>query len=165
MGKRAGDRGTTVEAPAVIDLADTRLRCVTVHGYRRAYRMVGTGPVLLLLHGIGDSSESWLPVLSALARHHTVVAPDLLGHGASDKPRADYAVAAYANGMRDLLDVLGSRPPPPWSATPWAAGWPAQLAYQFPERCERLVLVAARERAPTCRPCCDWPRPRWPASS
>jgi pimeloyl-ACP methyl ester carboxylesterase len=147
MGKRAGDRGTTVEAPAVIDLADTRLRCVTVHGYRRAYRMVGTGPVLLLLHGIGDSSESWLPVLSALARHHTVVAPDLLGHGASDKPRADYAVAAYANRMRDLLDVLGIE-----AATmvghSLGGGVAAQLAYQFPERCERLVLVAAGGSGP-----------------
>ena len=41
---------------------------------------------------------------------HTVIAPDLLGHGESDKPRADYSVAAYANGMRDLLDVLGIEP-------------------------------------------------------
>ena len=130
------------EPSAVVDLADSRLRYVTVHGYRRAYRMAGTGPVLLLLHGIGDSSESWLPVMHALARHHTVIAPDLLGHGASDKPRADYAVAAYANGMRDLLDVLGIE-----SATlvghSLGGGVAAQFAYQFPERCERLVLVAS----------------------
>ena len=56
--------------------------------------MAGTGPALLLLQGIGDSSESWLPVFAALARHHTVVAPDLPGHGASDTPRAGYAAAA-----------------------------------------------------------------------
>jgi pimeloyl-ACP methyl ester carboxylesterase len=142
MGKGAGSTATTAEAPSVIDLAETRLRFVTVHGYRRAYRMAGSGPVLLLLHGIGDSSESWLPVMSALARHHTVIAPDLLGHGASDKPRADYAVAAYANGMRDLLDLLGVD-----AATivghSLGGGVAAQLAYQFPERCERLVLVAS----------------------
>jgi pimeloyl-ACP methyl ester carboxylesterase len=142
MGKQAGEPTRTPEAPAVVDLADSRLRYVTVHGYRRAYRMAGTGPVLLLLHGIGDSSESWLPVMYALARHHTVIAPDLLGHGASDKPRADYAVAAYANGMRDLLDVLGIE-----SATlvghSLGGGVAAQFAYQFPERCERLVLVAS----------------------
>ena len=130
------------EPSAVVDLADSRLRYVTVHGYRRAYRMAGTGPVLLLLHGIGDSSQSWLPVMHALARHHTVIAPDLLGHGASDKPRADYAVAAYANGMRDLLDMLGIE-----SATlvghSLGGGVAAQFAYQFPERCERLVLVAS----------------------
>ena len=142
MGTGAGPGASTAEAPAVIDLAETRLRYVTVHGYRRAYRSAGTGPVLLLVHGIGDSSESWLPVMAALARHHTVIAPDLLGPGASDKPRADYAVAAYANGMRDLLDVLGID-----AATlvghSLGGGVAAQFAYQFPERCERLVLVAS----------------------
>ncbi|HEY7069884.1 MAG TPA: alpha/beta fold hydrolase [Acidimicrobiales bacterium] len=142
MGQKAGDPIPTPETAEVVDLAGSRVRHVTVHGYRRAYRMAGTGPVLLLLHGIGDSSESWLPVLHALARDHTVIAPDLLGHGASDKPRADYAVAAYANGMRDLLDVLGIE-----SATlvghSLGGGVAAQFAYQFPERCERLVLVAS----------------------
>src|SRR5215510_14019559 len=142
MGQRAGELIPTPETAEVLDLADTRLRYVTVHGYRRAYRLAGTGPVLLLLHGIGDSSESWLPGMHARARDHTVLAPDLLGHGASDKPRADYAVAAYANGMRDLLDVLGIE-----SATlvghSLGGGVAAQFAYQFPERCERLVLVAS----------------------
>jgi pimeloyl-ACP methyl ester carboxylesterase len=121
---------------------DTSLRHRTVHGYRRAYRMAGSGPAVLLLHGIGDSSESWVPVMADLARDHTVVAPDLLGHGGSDKPRADYSVAAYANGMRDLLTVLGIG-----SATvvghSLGGGVAAQLAYQYPERCERLVLVAS----------------------
>ncbi|EUA54765.1 alpha/beta hydrolase fold family protein [Mycobacterium xenopi 4042] len=45
-------------------------------------------------------------VQAKLAQRFTVIAPDLLGHGQSDKPRADYSVAAYANGMRDLLSVL-----------------------------------------------------------
>ena len=138
---RGRSKSSTAEAPAVIDLAETRLRYVTVHGYRRAYRSAGTGPVLLLVHGIGDSSESWLPVMAALARHHTVIAPDLLGHGAPDKPSADYAVAAYANGMRDLLDVLGFDTATLVGHSPGAA-W-SQFAYQFPERCERLVLVAS----------------------
>lgn len=136
------------------DIDDDRLRHRTVHGYRRAYRMMGSGPALLLLHGIGDSSESWLPVMHRLARTHTVVAPDLLGHGGSDKPRADYAVPAYANGMRDLLDVLGIE-----RATvvghSLGGGVAAQMAYQFPERCERLVLVASggagREVTPLLR--------------
>ena len=85
--------------------AETDVRFRTIHGHRRAYRLLGNGPALLLLHGIGDSSESWLPLLDSLAEHYTVIAPDLLGHGQSDMPRADYSVAAYANGMRDLLDV------------------------------------------------------------
>ena len=77
----------------------------TIHGYKRAFRIAGSGPALLLIHGIGDNSVAWEPVHSRLARRFTVIAPDLLGHGQSDKPRADYSIAAYANGMRDLLSV------------------------------------------------------------
>lgn len=114
----------------------------TIHGYRRAYRMMGSGPPLLLLHGIGDSSASWVPIMPALAEHHTVIAPDFLGHGNSDKPRADYSAAAFANGMRDLLEVLDID-----RATvvghSLGGGIAAQVAYQYPERCERLVLVSS----------------------
>ncbi|WP_406144321.1 alpha/beta fold hydrolase [Streptomyces sp. NBC_01012] len=114
----------------------------TIHGYRRAYRIAGEGPAILLIHGIGDSSETWAEVIPELARHHTVIAPDLLGHGASDKPRADYSVAAYANGIRDLLGVLGIE-----RATlvghSLGGGVAMQFAYQYPERTDRLVLVSA----------------------
>jgi pimeloyl-ACP methyl ester carboxylesterase len=113
-----------------------------VHGYRRAFVHVGRGPALLLLHGIGDSSETWREIIPILARTHTVIAPDLLGHGRSDKPRADYSVAAYANGMRDLISVLGVD-----RATvighSLGGGVAMQFAYQYPERCERLVLVSS----------------------
>jgi pimeloyl-ACP methyl ester carboxylesterase len=118
-----------------------RLHHRTVHGYRRAFVMGGSGPALLFIHGIGDSSETWRQVLPEMARDHTVVAPDLLGHGASDKPRADYSIAAYTCGMRDLLSVLDID-----RATvighSLGGGVAMQFAYQFPERCERLVLVS-----------------------
>ncbi len=114
----------------------------TIHGYRRAYRMAGSGPAVLLLHGIGDSSATWRDLIPRLARDHTVIAPDLLGHGASDKPRADYAVAAYANGMRDLLGVLGIDRVTVVGHS-LGGGVAMQFAYQFPERTERLVLVGA----------------------
>ena len=78
----------------------------TIHGYKRAYRIAGSGPAILLIHGIGDNSTTWNAIQAKLAQRFTVIAPDLLGHGRSDKPRADYSVAAYANGMRDLLSVL-----------------------------------------------------------
>ncbi len=130
---------------------DTSIRTVTIHGYDRAYRMAGSGPALLLLHGIGDSSEGWEPLMAALAQRHTVIAPDLLGHGRSAKPRADYSVAAYANGMRDLLDVLDVD-----SATvvghSLGGGVAAQFGYQYPERCERLVLVASGGVGPEVNP-------------
>jgi pimeloyl-ACP methyl ester carboxylesterase len=133
---------------------DTTTRFATVHGHERAYRMCGDGPVLLLLHGIGDSSASWVPLMRPLAERFTVIAPDLLGHGESAKPRADYSVAAYANGMRDLLDILGFD-----TATvvghSLGGGVAAQLAYQHPTRVERLVLVSsggvAREVSPFLR--------------
>lgn len=121
---------------------EPRTRHRIVHGYRRAYRLAGQGPVLVLIHGIGDSSATWAELIPDLARTHTVLAPDLLGHGASDKPRADYSVAAYANGIRDLLTTLGIE-----SATlvghSLGGGVAMQFAYQFPERTERLILVSA----------------------
>src|SRR4051812_33301506 len=104
--------------------------------------MVGSGPPLLLIHGIGDSSETWLEVIPELARRHTVIAPDLLGHGESAKPRADYAVAAYACGMRDLLSVLDVDRVTVVGHS-LGGGIALQFAYQFPERCERLVLVGS----------------------
>ena len=121
---------------------ELELRYRVVHGYRRAFRMAGSGPALVLIHGIGDSSATWAELIPDLARSHTVIAPDLLGHGASDKPRADYSVAAYANGVRDLLTTLGIE-----SATlvghSLGGGVAMQFAYQFPERTERLILVSA----------------------
>jgi pimeloyl-ACP methyl ester carboxylesterase len=118
-----------------------------VHGYRRAFRVAGSGSPVVLLHGIGDSSITWAHVMPALARNHLVIAPDLLGHGHSDKPRADYSVAAYANGVRDLLGVLGISQA---SIVGHSLGGAVamQFAYQFPERTERLVLVCPSAAGP-----------------
>src|SRR5271170_6289017 len=114
----------------------------TIHGYRRAFRIAGSGPVILLIHGIGDNSTTWTTVQSKLAQRFTVIAVDLLGHGQSDKPRADYSIAAYANGMRDLLSILDIE-----RATvvghSLGGGVAMQFAYQFPQLVERLVLVGA----------------------
>jgi pimeloyl-ACP methyl ester carboxylesterase len=115
---------------------------ITIHGYRRAYVRAGSGPALLLIHGIGDSSDTWRPVVEQLAEHYTVIAPDLLGHGRSEKPRADYSVAGFANGMRDLLSVLEVDRVTVVGHS-LGGGVAAQFAYQFPDRCERLVLVGS----------------------
>src|SRR3954451_8216254 len=113
-----------------------------VHGHRRAFAPAGEGPPLLLLHGIGNSAQTWAGVVDRLAGSHTVLAPDLLGHGSSEQPRGDYSVAGYANGMRDLLSVLDIE-----QATvvghSLGGGIALQFAYQFPERCQRLVLVGS----------------------
>jgi pimeloyl-ACP methyl ester carboxylesterase len=131
-----------------------RVESHVVHGYKRVFRIAGSGPPLLLVHGIGDSSETWRTVIPRLARRHLVIAPDLLGHGRSAKPRADYSVAAYANGMRDLLGVLGIDRVTLVGHS-LGGGVAMQFAYQFPERTERLVLVASggagREVSPLLR--------------
>jgi pimeloyl-ACP methyl ester carboxylesterase len=107
-----------------------------------SYRIGGEGPVLVLVHGIAGSSETWRDVLPGLAEHFTVLAPDLLGHGQSAKPRGDYSLGAYASGIRDLMTALGYE-----GATfighSLGGGVAMQLAYQFPERCERIVLVSS----------------------
>lgn len=114
----------------------------TIHGYRRAFRIAGSGPAILLIHGIGDNSTTWHAVQTALAQRFTVIAPDLLGHGQSDKPRADYSVAAYANGMRDLLSVLDIDRVTVVGHS-LGGGVAMQFAYQFPQLLDRLILVGA----------------------
>lgn len=112
----------------------------TIHGYRRAFRIAGSGPAILLIHGIGDNSTTWAAVQAKLAQRFTVIAVDLLGHGQSDKPRADYSAAAYANGMRDLLSVLDIERVTVIGHS-LGGGVAMQFAYQFPQLVERLVLV------------------------
>lgn len=134
-----------------IEADDLAPRKKVVHGYERAYRMAGRGPALLFIHGIGDDSSTWLDVLAALSGEFTVIAPDLLGHGESAKPRADYSVAAYACGMRDLLSVLDIDKVTVVGHS-LGGGVAMQFAYQFPERCERLVLVGSGGIGPGVHP-------------
>lgn len=113
---------------------------VQLHGQHVAYRRCGTGPVLLLIHGMAGSSDTWAAVLPLLAEHFTVLAPDLPGHGQSDKAPGDYSLGSYATTLRDLMAVLDIE-----RATivgqSLGGGIAMQFAYQFPECCDRLVLV------------------------
>jgi len=117
-------------------------RTARIHGHDVSYRMAGSGPTVVLVHGIAGSSTTWRAVMPALAERYTVIAPDLMGHGQSAKPRGDYSLGAYASGIRDLLAVLGQE-----RATvvghSLGGGVAMQFAYQFPERVQRLVLVAS----------------------
>jgi pimeloyl-ACP methyl ester carboxylesterase len=115
-------------------------RAITVNGERVVYRRAGRGPLLLLVHGMAGSSETWRHVMPALAKRFTVLAPDLLGQGQSDKPRGDYSLGAHANTLRDLLDALAYERATVIGQS-LGGGVAMQFAYQFPERCERLVLV------------------------
>ena len=100
---------------------------------------------------MAGSSATWKPVISGLAETCTVIAPDLLGHGTSAKPRGDYSLGAYASLLRDLLLSLGHD-----TATvvgqSLGGGIAMQFAYQFPERCDRLVLVSSGGLGPEVHP-------------
>jgi pimeloyl-ACP methyl ester carboxylesterase len=115
---------------------------LTLYGNRTSFRTGGSGPVIVLVHGITGSSAHWEPLLPLLAERYTVIAPDLLGHGRSAKPRGDYSLGAYATGIRDLLIALG-HPKATVAGHSLGGGIAMQFSYQFPERCERLVLVSS----------------------
>jgi len=122
----------------------TRLdvREISLHGNRVSYRAGGDGPLLVLVHGITSSSASWEPVLPALAERFTILAPDLLGHGQSDKPSGDYSLGSHACILRDLILALGHGPGTIVGHS-LGGGIAMQLGYQFPELMERLVLVSS----------------------
>jgi len=123
-------------------VASVELQHIDIHGHDLAYRIGGEGPVILLVHGMAGSSATWRWVMPTLAERFTVIAPDLVGHGQSEKPRGDYSLGAFATGLRDLLLALGHE-----RATligqSLGGGVAMQFAYQYPERCERLGLVSS----------------------
>jgi pimeloyl-ACP methyl ester carboxylesterase len=118
------------------------VRHVEIHGHQVAYRLEGSGETILLIHGMAGSSATWRDVMPELAEHYQVLAPDLVGHGRSDKPAGDYSLGAFASGLRDLLDVLGIDAVTIVGQS-LGGGVAMQFAYQFPERCNRLVLVSS----------------------
>jgi pimeloyl-ACP methyl ester carboxylesterase/putative sterol carrier protein len=87
-------------------LADLDQVEVQADGVRLSCYVAGQGRPLLLLHGLGASKITWLPILSALAEKFRVIVPDLPGHAESDKPMADYSPRYYARVARHLLDAM-----------------------------------------------------------
>jgi pimeloyl-ACP methyl ester carboxylesterase len=142
-------------APAVVSLprrdanpdsadsdATANLKTITLHGDRVAYRDEGAGEVLLLVHGMGGSSNTWSGVIPLLAKKYRVIAPDLLGHGESDKPRGDYSVGAFAVLLRDLLDALDVTRVTVIGHS-LGGGIAMQFAHQHRQYCERIVLISS----------------------
>jgi pimeloyl-ACP methyl ester carboxylesterase len=142
------------------------LHHMPVNGHDVAFRIEGQGQTILLIHGIGGDSATWLDVMNRLVDRYRVVAPDLLGHGESDKPTGDYSLGAHASFLRDLLGGLDIR-----RATivghSFGGGIAMQLSYQHPEACDRIVLESSgglgREISPLLRalalPGAEWVLP------
>ena len=115
---------------------------IELHGRRVIYRVAGSGPPVVLIHGMLNSSSHWRAVALSLADEYTVIAPDLIGHGDSAAPRGDYSLGAHAASIRDLLAAIGVD-----RATivghSLGGGVAMQFFYQFPQRVERLVLISS----------------------
>jgi pimeloyl-ACP methyl ester carboxylesterase len=126
-------------------------RTLSLHGRALSYVEVGSGPVLLLIHGMAGTHATWQAVIEPLAERHTVIAVDLPGHGASEAGAGDYSLGSLAAGLRDLLVKLGHE-----RATlvghSLGGGIAMQFAYQFPEITERLVLVSSGGLGPEVNP-------------
>ncbi|MEK6278196.1 MAG: alpha/beta hydrolase [Actinomycetota bacterium] len=139
------DLTTTPDGPATAGRYEDfgfELKEATLHGHTVSYRVAGSGPAIALIHGITSHSGCWVETMRLLAEDHTVIAPDLFGHGASAKPKGDYSLGAYASGVRDLLGLLDFEGGTVVGHS-LGGGIALQLAYQFPEYCERLVLVSS----------------------
>jgi EmrB/QacA subfamily drug resistance transporter len=126
-----------------IDIEGLETHEVELHGHRMIYRTAGEGPVILLVHGLLDSSRTWRKLAPVLALGHTVLAPDLLGHGESDGPTGvDYSLGGHAGILRDLLDELGHERVTVVGHS-LGGGIAMTFAYHYPERVERLALISS----------------------
>jgi pimeloyl-ACP methyl ester carboxylesterase len=115
---------------------------IELHGHEVVYRIAGDGPPVVLVHGMVNASRHWAAVAERMAEHHTVIAPDLIGHGDSATPRGDYSLGAHAAVIRDLLAALGVDRA---TMVGHSLGGGIAMVYfwQFPERVERLALVSS----------------------
>jgi len=115
-----------------------------IHGRRLTYREAGAdGPTVLLVHGMTNSSHTWAPVTERLAaRGLHVLAPDLPGHGGSQRHRGDHSLGAHSSILRDFLSVLDEERVTIVGHS-LGGGVVMQFSYQFPETVERMVLVSS----------------------
>src|SRR5450756_1826503 len=98
MGSGMGEAMNEEDVPTYV---------MSLHGNDMHYVRAGSGPPVVLQHGVLGSRRSWAHLVNLLAEDFTLIAPDLLGHGDSSTPRGDYSLGAHAGGLRDLLDELG----------------------------------------------------------
>jgi pimeloyl-ACP methyl ester carboxylesterase len=113
----------------------------SVLGYRMAYVTGGAGEPIVFLHGLGQSSSTWETILPPLAHHFRVFAVDMLGCGRSDKPRIDYSLWALATYTRYFMDAVGIERAHLVGHS-LGGGIAMHAAFQYPERVDRLALMA-----------------------
>ena len=117
-------------------------RSVEIHGAKLHYMTAGHGPTLILLHGYAETSLMWKPIIPALARRFTVIAPDLPGIGDSDIPADGLDMKSAAIRIHDLAKSLGVQKA---EVVGHDIGLMVAYAYaaQFPAEVTKLVLMDA----------------------
>jgi pimeloyl-ACP methyl ester carboxylesterase len=115
---------------------------LTLHGHSIRYVQTGSGPVLLLVHGMAGALDTWRAVIEPLADRATVLAVDLPGHGSSSPGGGDYSLGSLAAFLRDVLMALG-HDRVTLVGHSLGGGIAMQFSYLFPEMTERLVLVSS----------------------
>jgi pimeloyl-ACP methyl ester carboxylesterase len=128
-------------APATVD------KEVTLYGTKIHYVEAGSGPVVILLHGLGGNTTNWAFNIEPLAQKFRVIVPDQIGFGRSDKPFLNYRVGTYV----DFLDALYKELKIERAALVGNSmgGWiAAAYTLAHPEKVERLVLADAAGFAP-----------------
>lgn len=118
------------------------LRSLRVFGRTIRYYDLGSGPALVLIHGIGGDADDWAFCLQGLSASHRVIALDLLGFGRSDKPLIDYSIAGFVEVLQRFLRTLEIERATFMGGS--LGGWiAAAFALQFPDAVDKLVLVDA----------------------
>jgi pimeloyl-ACP methyl ester carboxylesterase len=119
---------------------DATTKQVEIFGQKIYYLEAGSGPEVILLHGLGGDNGNWRMTLPALASNFHVYAPDQIGFGQSDKPLINYRVATLVDFLNAFYKKLGIT-----KATLVGnslGGWVAMnFALQYPDKVNRLVLV------------------------
>ena len=127
--------------------AQTSAKEVLVFGQKIQYVEAGSGPTVILLHGLGGSSQVWNFNTGPLAEKYHVVVPDQIGFGKSDKPLVNYRIRTYVDFLDQFCKQLKIE-----RATLVGnsmGGWiAAMFTASFPDRVDKLVLVDAAGYAP-----------------
>lgn len=134
---------TTAARPASLQAAaPVADKVATIYGVKIHYKEAGSGPVVILLHGLGGDKSNWAMTIGALATKYRVIVPDQVGFGESDKPVIAYRVGTLVDFLYGLYkelkieraSLVGN------SLGGWTA---AAFALAYPEKVDRLVLVDA----------------------
>jgi pimeloyl-ACP methyl ester carboxylesterase len=117
-------------------------KTATVYGAKIHYQEAGSGPAVVLLHGLGGDSSNWAPTVGPLSQKYRVIVPDQIGFGRSDKPLINYRVATLVDFLAGFLKELKIE-----RATLVGnslGGWTSvAFALAYPQKVDRLVLVDA----------------------